>query len=98
VYEVVSACLQDQRACVSVRRIPGSLVSAINEARITELANKAQLSEREREVLRYLLLGRSLADIALLMNISLRTVKFHQANVLEKLGADSRSDLVRLIV
>jgi DNA-binding CsgD family transcriptional regulator len=61
------------------------------------LADAAQLSERERSVLTYLLMGRSLGDIALILGISPRTVKFHQANVLEKLGADSRADLVRLI-
>jgi PAS domain S-box-containing protein len=97
-YEVVSATLSGERAQVYVQRIPGAFVSAIHEAKVDDLARTAQLSEREREVLRYLLIGRSLADIALILQISLRTVKFHQANVLEKLGVDSRSDLIRLIV
>jgi PAS domain S-box-containing protein len=97
-YEVITAALRGQRAQVRARHIPGEVVSAIHEAKVDCLARDAGLSEREREVLRYLLLGRSLADIALIMKISLRTVKFHQANVLEKLGVDSRSDLLRLVL
>jgi DNA-binding NarL/FixJ family response regulator len=42
--------------------------------------------------------GTSMEDIASELAISPRTVKFHQANVLQKLGADSRSDLLRLVV
>jgi DNA-binding CsgD family transcriptional regulator len=60
-------------------------------------ADTANLSEREREVLRYLLLGRGIEDIAKLVGIAVRTVKHHQASLLAKLGADSRADLVRVL-
>ena len=30
------------------------------------------------------------------LSVSSRTVKFHQGNILQKLGADSRADLLRL--
>jgi len=43
-------------------------------------------------------MGRQLADIATALGISLRTVKYHQANILRKLRADSRVDLMRLIL
>jgi DNA-binding CsgD family transcriptional regulator len=43
-------------------------------------------------------LGRSLDEIARILGIAPRTVKFHQANVLQKLGADSRLDLMRLLL
>jgi PAS domain S-box-containing protein len=97
IYEVISANIRGECASVRSRRIPGAVISAVHEAKVNDLATDAQLSDREREVLRYLMMGRSLADIAMLLNISLRTVKYHQANVLEKLGADSRSDLIRLL-
>lgn len=96
-YEVVTAEPAEDRVRVRLRRISAQTLGAIYESRVRALADKAQLSERERTVLTYLLMGRSLADIALILDISPRTVKFHQANVLEKLGADSRADLVRLI-
>lgn len=70
----------------------------ILRARLLRLANDAGLSVREREVLDLLLLGRSAADIGLALNITARTAKFHQANVLAKLGADSRHDLMRLLL
>lgn len=96
-YEVVTAEGCEDRVRVRLRRISAQTLGAIHESKVRALADAAQLSERERTVLTYLLMGRSLADIALILDISPRTVKFHQANVLEKLGADSRADLVRLI-
>jgi DNA-binding CsgD family transcriptional regulator len=41
--------------------------------------------------------GCGVDEIAGALEISPRTVKFHQANVLQKLGADSRADLMRLV-
>lgn len=35
-------------------------------------------------------------DIATILHVSQHTVKYHQANVLRKLGADSRIDLFRI--
>lgn len=76
---------------------PGGLGDLIM-SRMRRLAEEAELTKREVEVLDLLLLGRSTDEIALVLEISPRTAKFHQANVLRKLGADSRSDLVRLLL
>lgn len=97
VYEVVTAEGGGARVHMRLRRIPEASVSAIYETKVRDLADAARLSERERAVLTYLLMGRAIGDIASILDISPRTVKFHQANVLEKLGADSRADLIRLI-
>jgi DNA-binding CsgD family transcriptional regulator len=83
---------------VRVRSISESMLGEIHETKVKRLADSAGLSAREREVLKYLLLGRSINDIAKLAGISARTVKHHQAKVLQKLGADSRADLVRVIL
>ncbi len=96
-YEVVTAEPADDRVRMRLRRISDDAITAIYDSRVRDLADSAQLSDRERAVLTYLLMGRSLADIAAILNISPRTVKFHQANILEKLGADSRTDLIRLV-
>ena len=66
--------------------------------RCDQLADDANLSEREREILNLLLLGRNHEEIGIALGISPRTSKFHQGNVLKKLGADSRLDLVRLFL
>jgi len=82
---------------VRARRLSERTLEAIHAAKMQQLAERAQLSAREREVLMYLMLGRTLEEIASAIGVAVRTVKFHQANVLQKLGADSRTDLMRLL-
>jgi DNA-binding CsgD family transcriptional regulator len=67
------------------------------KAKLGELAERGSLSARERSVLTLLVGGRSVDDIAMLLQISPRTVKFHQTNLLAKLHAESRYDLLRLM-
>jgi PAS domain S-box-containing protein len=81
---------------LSVRFINDGTLRAVHEARLARIADDAQLSRRERAVLDYLLMGRSLEDVATILKVSRHTVKFHQSNILRKLGADSRVDLFRL--
>lgn len=65
--------------------------------RLAELVEASGLTNREREVLELIVLGRSHGDIAQVLGISERTSKFHQGNLLAKLGAESRLDLMRLL-
>ncbi len=82
---------------IRTRTLSDHTLEAIHMAKVQQLADRADLSAREREILMYLLLGRTIEDISSLVGIAARTVKYHQANVLQKLGADSRSDLMRLL-
>lgn len=66
-------------------------------ARLDELAERARLSKRERDVLELLVDGQSFEGIGAALGITARTVKYHQGRLLSKLGADSRSDLMRLL-
>jgi two-component system response regulator NreC len=52
------------------------------------------LTAKEREVLRYLVLGHTNAEIASLCTVSLRTVEARRARVLQKLGVRTRAELV----
>jgi two-component system response regulator FixJ len=64
---------------------------------LSEAAGKlALLSPREREVLNGLLAGLPNKSIAYDLAISPRTVEIHRARVMDKMGARSLSELVRL--
>lgn len=56
----------------------------------TALQRVPSLSDRERDVLQLLGLGLSDAEVAAVLCITTRTVKFHVANVVRKLGGVSR--------
>ena len=56
---------------------------------------RAELSEREEEVLREISRGYSNKQIAARLKISVKTVETYKARAMEKLGARSRVDLVR---
>jgi FixJ family two-component response regulator len=56
----------------------------------------AQLSEREREVLDRVLAGKSSRQIAGELYISAKTVEFHRARIMAKLGVRSAAELFRL--
>lgn len=54
------------------------------------------LTQREREVMDRLIAGKSNKTIAFDLGISQKTVDFHRANILEKVGCASVVELVRL--
>ncbi|MCC6747171.1 MAG: PAS domain-containing protein [Deltaproteobacteria bacterium] len=83
---------------VSYQPIREPLLSYLTKTRLDQLAARAGLSEREREVLDLIVMGRTADEIGTILGISARTAKYHQANLLEKLGADSRLDLLRLLI
>ena len=54
-----------------------------------------RLSERECEVLRYVLVGKDNQNIASAMHLALSTVKVHVHNILQKTGHANRQELVQ---
>jgi DNA-binding NarL/FixJ family response regulator len=53
------------------------------------------LSDREFEVFRLLVTGHAVSDIAHKLNLSVKTVSTHKANLLQKLGLSNQTELVR---
>src|SRR5262249_34399951 len=72
------------------------------ELRVTRLRRRdarihyEQLTLRERQVFAHLISGQLNKQIGFDLGISERTVKVHRHQVLEKMGADSVADLVRV--
>lgn len=83
---------------IIVRSLDTVEVTAVIREKLARVASAAQLSAREKTVLDLLLLGQRSDEIAEALEISARTAKFHQANILKKLGVDSRTDLIRLLL
>ena len=53
------------------------------------------LTDRQREVLQMLAEGHSLGEIATLLQISYRTVRFHKLRIMEELGISKNTELVK---
>jgi len=96
---VATACRGPRdTAEVTVCSLGTAEVSAVIREKLARVSAAAQLSARERTVLDLLMLGHRSDEIAEELEISARTAKFHQANILKKLGLDSRADLIRLLL
>ncbi|MGA2369540.1 MAG: response regulator [Candidatus Korobacteraceae bacterium] len=57
-----------------------------------------QLTARQREVLQMVAEGRSMMEIANVLQITHRTVRFHKARIMEELEITNNSDLVRYAI
>lgn len=68
--------------------MPGGAPAAPHEA----------LTEREFEVFRQLVAGHSVTEIGTRLNVSVKTVSTHKANLLQKLGLQNQSELVRYAI
>ncbi len=53
------------------------------------------LSDREFEVFRMIAAGFSVTDIAGLLNLSVKTISTHKANLMQKMGFQNQSELIR---
>ncbi len=56
----------------------------------------AVLTPREREVMQHIVTGNTSKETGRLLGVSHRTVEIHRARIMEKTGADSLADLVRI--
>jgi DNA-binding NarL/FixJ family response regulator len=62
------------------------------------LLRSKHLSDRQREVLQMLAEGRSMKEIAYILQISHRTVRFHKYRIMEELGISTNSELVQYAI
>ncbi|MDH5368406.1 MAG: response regulator [Gammaproteobacteria bacterium] len=81
--------------------------NALNKHKIDRARNNTQnktlecinsLTKREKEVMELVVTGQLNKDIAKQLEISIKTVEVHRANVMEKMGVTSIADLVRMFL
>jgi len=58
----------------------------------------SSLSDREYQVFQMLVAGRAVSEIAMELNLSVKTVSTHKARLMEKMGIDNQAELVRYAV
>jgi DNA-binding NarL/FixJ family response regulator len=77
----------------------GKVVGSFVRRGTTEPGSReAELSERETDVCRLTAAGYSNKEVAARLNLSIKTVETYRARAIEKLGLQSRADLVRYAV
>lgn len=83
------------------------IYNAANKHKADRLKNNSQnqtlerinsLTNREKEVMTFVIAGKLNRDIAKELEISVKTVEVHRANVMEKMGVSSVADLVRTYI
>lgn len=62
------------------------------------LQRPKQLTDRQREVLQMLAEGRSMKEIAYVLQITHRTVRFHKSRIMEELAITTNSELVQYAI
>jgi DNA-binding NarL/FixJ family response regulator len=95
--EAASALVQALRSAMQDRtyvspKIAREVEFELSHARKEELP---PLTERQREVLQLLAEGRTMREVATILNLSTRTVAFHKYRLMETLGVRTNSELVR---
>jgi DNA-binding NarL/FixJ family response regulator len=82
-----------RKVAAGQRHIPAEIAQRL-EARVP----RTELTEREREVLRFVVRGKRNREIADILGIGEGTVKTHVANILLKLGATDRTEAAMMAV
>lgn len=66
--------------------------------RSSDEAGEVRLTPRQRDVLRLIVDGRRMKEIAAILNLSTRTVETHKYEMMRSLGVQSTAELVRLAI
>lgn len=83
---------------VSAWTVDGATFDKIVTQRMAGLSRRADLTAQEETLFALLVKGTDVEKVAQNMKITPRTVKYHQQNLLQKLGVKSRQLLCRLVL
>jgi RNA polymerase sigma factor (sigma-70 family) len=77
-----------------LERVRRALEVDAEQRRVESLFER--LTQREREVLEHMLAGRTGRAMAEALGVSAKTIEFHRARIMQKLGVRTREELYRL--
>ena len=97
-YLIKNMAPEEIRAAVRRVATGESVVSSKITAKLAESIVRPQLSQRERQVLKYLANGRSNKEIARILYISEHTAKAHVRSIMSKLNAGSRTEVTAIAI
>ena len=75
--------------------IPADKIEALLRASRSGRPFEQDLTSRQREVLQLVAEGRTSKEIAAILHISVKTVEFHKAGIMERLGLRTTAELTR---
>jgi FixJ family two-component response regulator len=84
---LIESCMKQDRAAAAKRAENASVTQRLDS-----------LTQREREVLDLIVVGKLNKQIADDLGISIKTVEVHRSRVMEKMGANSVAELVQLVL
>jgi DNA-binding CsgD family transcriptional regulator len=87
----------EKRRRILHKQITDKKFSLLIQARLEAIIKRAGLSQREAEVFSLLMKGRAPVEIGVALGVELSTAKYHVSNILKKLDAESRFDLLRVL-
>jgi DNA-binding NarL/FixJ family response regulator len=75
--------------------IPKATVGFLTRQNKELIEEGARLTERQREVLQLLAEGKSMKEVAAVLNVATRTVAFHKYRIMEQLKLHSNAELIQ---
>ena len=105
-YVLKQSAAEELRSAIRTVHEGGTYVTPLIALELGDLLDADQASDslavvltpREREVLQLLAEGRSVKEIAVVLDIAPRTVEFHKYNVMEKLGLRTTAELTQYAI
>lgn len=76
-------------------KVASTVAEQIRHQATSDGESVESLTPREREVLKFITLGKTNLQIATILSLSVKTVEWHRTNLMRKLGIHNVADLVR---
>ncbi len=78
--------------------VAGGVLGGLMESRTDQKKRAAELTSRQKEILQLIAEGKSPKEIAVVLNVSPRTVEFHKYRIMEATGVRTIAELTRYAV